>query len=92
MGKFARKFCTEAVKRQIAYHQNYCCNICSEMLPSAWCVDHILPLHMGGGNQQDNLQVICANCHAGKTQAEAIDRAARERERKTRKSRFFSFC
>ena len=39
-------------------------------------VDHILPLHRGGGDASDNLQPLCHDCHADKSAAE---RGARRR-------------
>ena len=43
-----------------------------------WNCDHIVPLWEGGGNDDDNLQAICANCHSEKS----ILEAARRREAK----------
>ena len=33
-------------------------------------VDHIIPRSLGGSNDPDNLQMICANCHAYKSAVE----------------------
>ena len=33
-------------------------------------VDHVVPLSQGGGNDLDNLQVMCRSCHRAKTQAD----------------------
>lgn len=33
-------------------------------------IDHILPLHKGGGHQLENLQPLCSDCHADKTRAD----------------------
>ena len=30
-------------------------------------LDHIVPLHKGGGNEPENLQMLCAECHREKT-------------------------
>ena len=32
-----------------------------------WDIDHVIPLALGGRDQADNLQVLCAACHGGKT-------------------------
>lgn len=40
-------------------------------------VDHIVPKAKGGADQLDNLQALCAPCHAHKT---ATDAGARWRE------------
>ena len=39
-------------------------------------LDHIVPLHKGGSNDQDNLQALCVPCHRAKT---AIDMGHRAR-------------
>ena len=39
-------------------------------------LDHILPLCQGGSDDPENLQVLCACCHAAKSKAEAIWRKA----------------
>lgn len=33
-------------------------------------LDHIIPLHVGGGNELENLQLMCPPCHLRKTTAE----------------------
>lgn len=47
-------------------------------------VDHVVPVHLGGGHEDDNLQGACHACHADKTAQEAAaarPRARREPER-----------
>jgi 5-methylcytosine-specific restriction endonuclease McrA len=43
--------------------------------------DHIVPKFKGGGNEPENIQLICANCHEDKTvmdlTGEALSLAAR---------------
>jgi len=46
-------------------------------LPFTWVyfrsfleLDHIVPLHIGGGNDDDNLQLLCPSCHLEKTRKE----------------------
>ena len=48
-----------------------CCNECKTVLEiKAMQIDHILPLAMGGTNDNDNLQVLCKKCHFDKTKNE----------------------
>ena len=38
-------------------------------------VDHVVPLHLGGGDGDENLQSLCVECHRAKTASEAAARA-----------------
>ena len=94
-GVTARKQFSEAQKRIIAFHQQYRCPgmRCNgtKILPSTWQLDHIIPLHLGGSNyynfdfrnqdeyNQNNLHILCAGCHALKTQQEMIQFYVSER-------------
>jgi len=84
--KFRRKKFSEVQKRLIACKQRYCCCCevcCGEVLLSAqWELDHQLPLWKGGSNEESNLVVYSARCHAIKTQWERIQFFAYERHRK----------
>lgn len=73
-------------KDAIIWRDEWTCRICGEeLLPMRWNCDHIVPLWEGGGNGDDNLQAICANCHAEKSCLEARRRreARRAAERET---------
>jgi 5-methylcytosine-specific restriction enzyme A len=51
---------------------------------TAWEVDHIIPLGLGGRDEVSNLQVLCVPCHSGKTRRRdvpAIAKSARARAR-----------
>ena len=37
-------------------------------------VEHIVPLHLGGGNDDANLRLMCADCHKTKTSREQSER------------------
>lgn len=37
-------------------------------------VDHVVPLHLGGGDNRENLQPLCIECHAAKSKDEARQR------------------
>ena len=74
-----RKKFTEVQKRLLACRQDYMCvgDICKnlQLLPCTWELDHIKPLFLHGTNDSDNLQIICPNCHAQKTQRELMTAA-----------------
>jgi uncharacterized Zn finger protein (UPF0148 family) len=81
-----RKKFTEVQKRLLACKQNYMCvgDGCKNLrlLPCTWELDHIQPLFQQGTNNYENLQVICPNCHALKTQRELMAAADERRETK----------
>jgi len=79
-----RKVLTPAQKLRLAAQQKYLCAQCDTLLPSTWQVDHFVPLHKGGSNEWENLQVLCPNCHADKTQLEAIERESVARRNRKR--------
>jgi 5-methylcytosine-specific restriction protein A len=37
-------------------------------------LDHVIPLHLGGPDDESNLQGLCDDCHETKTKAEAAAR------------------
>lgn len=58
-----------------AAKQGWKCAICCDILPAAFELDHIKPLFDGGEDCYiTNSQALCPNCHAAKTQKEAIQR------------------
>ena len=94
-----RKVLTEVQKRIIASEQKYMCagEICKhvQLLPRTWELDHIIPLFLDGTNEFDNLQILCPNCHALKTQKELmvaarIKRDAISRPARTTRSPYFN--
>jgi len=59
-------------KRVVGARQGWRCSACSCILPSAYEVDHTVPLHAGGADALRNCTAMCANCHAAKSQRERI--------------------
>jgi 5-methylcytosine-specific restriction endonuclease McrA len=70
---------TEPQRRKIAKRQNWLCagEQCREAQPNQeleeYDIDHIIPLHLGGTEELDNLQALCPGCHRRKTDQERID-------------------
>ena len=70
---------TEPQRRQIAKRQNWLCagqqcrgaKINQEL--EEYDIDHIIPLHLGGSEEPDNLQALCPGCHRQKTDQERVD-------------------
>lgn len=47
------------------------CKACERIVgPDQFELDHIKPLHKGGTDDWDNLQVLCIECHKAKTAKE----------------------
>lgn len=61
---------------EIASRQHWQCNHCEIVLPAAFEIDHIKPLHeytlydYEEANCVDNLQALCSSCHKSKTSKE----------------------
>ena len=58
----------ETKKKHVAWSQSWTCRICSLQLPSNYQIDHISPIALGGHSGLQNLQALCKQCHALKTQ------------------------
>lgn len=71
---------SEPEKKTVAARQQWRCSACAVVLPPTYQVDHTVPLWAGGEDTVDNCTAMCPNCHAAKTQQEAIARAAARRE------------
>ena len=55
-------------QRIVGARQAWRCNLCKELLPAVFHLDHIRPLWDGGSNDLDeNSQILCTPCHAVKT-------------------------
>lgn len=52
---------SESLKKIVAADQKWTCAICQHLLPSTFEVDHIKALYLGGTNDRDNLQALCAS-------------------------------
>ena len=74
-GSHGRKSFPEPFRRKIAIRQDWkCANPDGECIKpdlEEYDVDHIIPLHQGGTNHQNNLQALCPACHRRKTEREA---------------------
>lgn len=78
-----RCYLTAKAKAEIHHDQNGCCAECGDWIMLAeteW--DHILPLCLGGLND-NNWQGLCCKCHSAKTKKEAGMRAKADRQRKS---------
>lgn len=58
---------SETAKKKTAASQEWKCGMCRNMLTHVFEVDHVVPLYMGGGNDDSNLMALCRECHGIKT-------------------------
>ena len=74
--KAARRRFSPSVYRAILVKQGWRCACCGEFLDQfKFTFDHILPLHLGGKDEPENLQALKRGHHAKKTHKEASARA-----------------
>lgn len=66
--------------RQRILRRDPLCKICLAKTPrrveASKEVDHIIPLHLGGKEEDSNRQGLCVDCHKDKTAREATDRSS----------------
>ena len=70
---------TYELRWELSAKQRWKCAECKKLLPLAAQVDHVVPLCAGGDDNVQNMQVLCANCHAEKSRKEAKKGASIDR-------------
>jgi len=63
----------QRINERIKFRDEYTCRICQKVTAYGE-VDHIVPLFAGGGNNDENLQYICRDCHQAKSDREETER------------------
>jgi 5-methylcytosine-specific restriction endonuclease McrA len=58
------------IRDRILLRDEYCCRVCGRVSARELVVDHIVPLHLGGPESDENRQVLCTECHDAKSAAE----------------------
>lgn len=66
--KTQRKIMKKSLRDQIAFRDNYTCQICGKYMPDGvgLHVDHIIPIKSGGKSVPSNLRVLCSKCNGQK--------------------------
>lgn len=62
------------IRERILLRDGYACRACGRVSVDNQ-VDHIMPLHLGGRESDENRQTLCQVCHDEKTEAEGKERA-----------------
>lgn len=65
-----RRHLSESVKKRVAADQEWRCAQCTKVLPATFQVDHVIPHAIGGSDHPRNLEALCVECHAAKSQVE----------------------
>lgn len=63
MSKSQRRNVNGYLKRWIAAQALWRCEDCRFLVDHTYEIDHIVPLHKGGSNAPENLQLLCCACH-----------------------------
>jgi 5-methylcytosine-specific restriction enzyme A len=61
------------IRDRIGLRDEYTCRVCGRVTASGE-VDHIVPLHMGGAESDENRQWMCLECHHAKSEREEQER------------------
>lgn len=66
-------------RRRRMLRENPLCEQCASAgrVTAATQLDHLIPLHLGGADEESNLQRLCDDCHDAKTRQEAAERSGR---------------
>lgn len=68
-----RKAISEMVKKRLFQETGSRCPNCQEADVAALQIHHIRPLAQGGGDDEENLIVLCSNCHSKVTAGEILE-------------------
>ena len=61
-------------RQEIAERDGYRCRMCGR-LTTRYEIDHVVPLHLGGRDDNDNKQLLCVPCHEIKSKGEGESRS-----------------
>jgi 5-methylcytosine-specific restriction protein A len=69
VGKTDDSAIPQRVKDRLLLASGKCCVRCTRAVGGKLRAefDHIIPLILGGGNRESNLQTLCSECHGAKT-------------------------
>jgi 5-methylcytosine-specific restriction endonuclease McrA len=61
------------IRKRIGLRDSYECQVCGRVTVKGE-VDHIVPLHRGGAESDENRQWLCKSCHSLKSEREEKER------------------
>lgn len=68
---------TQLTKKIVAAKQEWKCGQCGKLLDETYEVDHIVPLYLGGTNEESNLMALDPSCHKKKTLSQMAESGGR---------------
>jgi 5-methylcytosine-specific restriction endonuclease McrA len=57
------------IRERILLRDGYACRVCGRVSVDL-IVDHVVPLHLGGAESDENRQSLCGDCHDRKSEQE----------------------
>lgn len=65
--RMKRKRIPQFTKNRVCANQEWNCNFCKNRFSDVYIIDHMIPLWLGGNNDETNLQGLCPSCNKFKT-------------------------
>ena len=65
------------IRERILLRDEYTCRRCG-LVSVDLEVDHVVPLHLGGRESDENRESLCSSCHQAKSAAEEAGRTGKE--------------
>ena len=67
MASTQKRYASKRQKRILLINQDFKCALCGVELAEDFECDHMVPFSEGGETSLENLQALCKQCHANKT-------------------------
>lgn len=65
-----RGYALTKIRLRILLRDGYSCAVCGRVSARDLVVDHVVPLHLGGAESDENRQALCPECHDAKSARE----------------------
>jgi 5-methylcytosine-specific restriction enzyme A len=69
-----RGYALKMIRQRVLLRDCYACRVCGRVSARELVVDHIIPLHLGGAESDENRQSLCVECHDAKSAMEETGR------------------
>ena len=69
-----RAYISPLTKKRVAAKYRWRCRLCNKLLDGTYEIDHIIPISLGGTNDENNLAPVHRSCHQVKSANEAMAR------------------